>query len=219
MFSTADDNQSAVTIHVLQGERERANANKSLGRFDLADIPPAQRGMPQIEVTFDIDANGIMNVSAKDKATGKAQSIVIKASSGLSDEEVEAMVKDAKAHAEDDKKFHELVSVRNQGDNLVHATEKSLKDLGDKVSAEDRTKIESASAELKEVLKTDDKAQIESKIEALSAASQKMAEQAYAQSGAADAQGDAGANKDSSDKKDDNVVDADFEEVKDNKSK
>ena len=218
-FSTADDNQSAVTIHVLQGERERANANKSLGRFDLADIPPAQRGMPQIEVTFDIDANGIMNVSAKDKATGKAQSIVIKASSGLSDEEVEAMVKDAKAHAEDDKKFHELVSVRNQGDNLVHATEKSLKDLGDKVSAEDRTKIESASAELKEVLKTDDKAQIESKIEALSAASQKMAEQAYAQSGAADAQGDAGANKDSSDKKDDNVVDADFEEVKDNKSK
>ncbi|MDP6244965.1 MAG: Hsp70 family protein, partial [Myxococcota bacterium] len=148
-FSTADDNQSAVTIHVLQGERERAQDNKSLGRFDLTDIPSAPRGIPQIEVTFDIDANGIMNVSAKDKATGKEQKIIIKASSGLSDEEIERMVADAESHAEEDQKFRELVDVRNQADAMVHATEKSLEDLGEKVEPEERSKIEAALSDLK----------------------------------------------------------------------
>ncbi|HLD84559.1 MAG TPA: molecular chaperone DnaK, partial [Coxiellaceae bacterium] len=166
-FSTADDNQTAVTVHVLQGEREMASANKSLGRFDLSDIPPARRGTPQIEVTFDIDANGILHVSAKDKATGKQQSIVIKASSGLSEAEVERMMKDADENKEQDKKFHELVTARNHADSLMHATETSLKDLGDKVSADEKTEIESAIKELKELIKTDDKDTIEEKTKKL----------------------------------------------------
>jgi molecular chaperone DnaK len=218
-FSTADDNQTAVTIHVLQGERERAADNKSLGRFDLADIPPAPRGLPQIEVTFDIDANGILNVSAKDKATGKEQKIVIKASSGLSDDEIEQMVSDAEAHAEEDKKFRELVEVRNQADALVHATEKSLEDLGEKVEPAERAAAESAVSDLKEALKGDDHATIEAKSKALAEASatlaQKAYEQAQAQEGAGDAPGaDAGAQA-----SDDGVVDAEFEEVKDDESK
>lgn len=212
VFSTADDNQPAVTIHVLQGEREIASANKSLGRFDLADIPPAPRGTPQIEVTFDIDANGILNVSAKDKATGKEQSIVIKASSGLSDEEVEQMVKDAEAHADEDRKFHELVTVRNQADGLIHATNKSLKDLGDKVEADEKAKIEAAITELQEALKGEDKADIEAKTAALSEAAGKLAERAYAENAEA---GDA-ASADTSAQNDD-VVDAEFEEVDDEK--
>jgi molecular chaperone DnaK len=212
VFSTADDNQPAVTIHVLQGEREMASANKSLGKFDLADIPPAPRGTPQIEVTFDIDANGILNVSAKDKATGKEQSIVIKASSGLSDEEVEQMVKDAEAHAEEDRKFQELVGARNQADGLIHATEKSLKDLGDKVAAEDKTNIETAIAALREVLDGEDKDEIEAKTNALSEAAAKVAEQAYAEN----AEAGAGAAEDAAEAADD-VVDAEFEEVDDDK--
>ena len=167
-FSTADDNQSSVTVHVMQGERQQASGNKSLGRFDLSDIPPAPRGTPQIEVTFDIDANGILNVSAKNKATGKEQSIVIKASSGLSDEEVENMVKDAEAHADEDKKFQELASARNQADAVVHGTEKAVKDAGDKVSAEEKSKIEAAVADVKEALKGTDQAEIEAKTQALS---------------------------------------------------
>lgn len=210
VFSTADDNQTAVTIHVLQGERERANANKSLGRFDLADIPPAPRGVPQIEVSFDIDANGILNVSAKDKATGKKQSIVIKASSGLSDEEVERMIKDAEAHADEDKKLAELVHARNHADGLVHATEKSLKDLGDKVGADEKADIEKAIAAVKEAVKGDDKADIEAKSEALSEVFGKLAERAYAQEGGAEA----GHSHAESKPEDDGVIDADFEEVK-----
>jgi len=211
VFSTAEDNQPAVTIHVMQGEREVASANKSLGRFDLSDIPAAPRGQPQIEVTFDIDANGILNVSAKDKATGKEQSIVIKASSGLSDEEVEQMVKDAEAHAEEDRQFHELVSARNQGDALVHSTEKSITELGDKLDADEKVKIEAAVADLKTALKGEDKADIEAKTTALAEASAKLAEQAYAENaeageGAAEAKADA-----------DDVVDAEFEEVNDDK--
>ena len=181
VFSTADDNQTAVTIHVLQGERERATDNKSLGRFDLADIPPAPRGMPQVEVTFDIDANGILNVSAKDKATGKEQKIVIKASSGLTEDEIKRMVRDAEAHAEEDKKFRELAETRNQADALVHATEKSLKDLGDKVSADERAKVESALSDLKGVIKGDDKDVIETKASALAEASATIAQQAYSE--------------------------------------
>jgi molecular chaperone DnaK len=213
VFSTADDNQPAVTIHVLQGEREIASANKSLGRFDLADIPPAPRGTPQIEVTFDIDANGILNVSAKDKATGKEQSIVIKASSGLSDEEVEQMVKDAEAHAEEDRKFHELVTARNQADGLIHATNKSLTDLGDKVEADEKAKIESAIEELQQALKGEDKADIEAKTAALSEAAGKLAERAYAENAEA---GDSAASEGASAQNDD-VVDAEFEEVDDDK--
>jgi molecular chaperone DnaK len=211
VFSTAEDNQPAVTIHVLQGEREMASANKSLGRFDLADIPPAPRGTPQIEVTFDIDANGILNVSAKDKATGKEQSIVIKASSGLSDEEVEQMVKDAEAHAEEDRKFQELVSARNQADGLVHATKKSLTDLGDKVEADEKSKIEAAIADLEEAIKGEDKDDIEAKTAALTEAAGKLAERAYAENAEAGetAQPEADAN--------DDVVDAEFEEVDDDK--
>jgi molecular chaperone DnaK len=211
VFSTADDNQPAVTIHVLQGEREMASANKSLGRFDLADIPPAARGVPQIEVTFDIDANGILNVSAKDKATGKEQSIVIKASSGLSDEEVEQMVKDAEAHAEEDRKFQELVSARNQADGLVHATKKSLTDLGDKVEADEKSTIEAAIADLEEAIKGEDKDDIEAKTAALTEAAGKLAERAYAENAEAGdtAQPEADAN--------DDVVDAEFEEVDDDK--
>ena len=217
-FSTAEDNQTAVTVHVLQGEREVATANKSLGRFDLSDIPPAQRGIPQIEVTFDIDANGILHVSAKDKATGKEQKIVIKASSGLSDDEVDSMIKDAEAHADEDRKHRETVESRNQADAMIHATEKTLKDLGDQVEAEDKTSIETAIADLKKVLEGSDKAEIESKTQVLAEASSKLAEKAYA----ANAEGegpepvDANASADSGDSNDD-VVDAEFEEVKDDK--
>jgi molecular chaperone DnaK len=219
VFSTADDNQGAVTVHVLQGEREVAGANKSLGRFDLTDIPPAPRGVPQIEVTFDIDANGILNVSAKDKGTGKEQNIVIKASSGLSDDEVDRMVKDAEAHADEDRKFHELADARNQADNMIHATEKSLKDLGeDKVSDEEKQAIDKAIEELKEVLKGDDKAAIEAKTTALAELSGKLAEKLYADKGGAEAAaaGAGGAEgAETADAGGDDVVDAEFEEVKD----
>jgi molecular chaperone DnaK len=213
VFSTAEDNQPAVTIHVLQGEREMASANKSLGRFDLADIPPAPRGVPQIEVTFNIDANGILHVSAKDKATGKEQSIVIKASSGLSDDEVEQMVKDAEAHAEEDKRFHELVTARNQADALIHATTKSLKDLGDKVEADEKANIESAVEALQEAIKGEDKDDIEAKTNALSEASAKLAERAYAENA------EAGEGAADSEQSGDDVVDAEFEEVDDDKKK
>ncbi|MGZ8136241.1 MAG: molecular chaperone DnaK [Methylococcaceae bacterium] len=213
VFSTADDNQTAVTIHVLQGEREKAAANKSLGRFDLADIPPAPRGVPQIEVSFDIDANGILNVSAKDKATAKKQSIVIKASSGLSDDEVERMIKDAEAHADEDRKLHELVQARNHADGMIHATEKSLKELGDQVSAAEKASIEQAIEALKQAVKGDDKAEIESKTTDLTDVAGKLAERVYAQKGAAeDAQEHTGSSAHSAD---DSVVDAEFEEVKD----
>ncbi len=171
VFSTADDNQGAVTIHVLQGERKQAAQNKSLGKFDLADIPPAPRGVPQIEVTFDIDANGILHVSAKDKATGKQQSIVIKASSGLSEDEIQQMVRDAEANAEEDRKFEELAAARNQGDALVHATRKMITEAGDKATAEDKATIEKALGELEAAVKGDDKAEIEAKMNALSQAS------------------------------------------------
>ena len=218
VFSTAEDNQTAVTVHVLQGERERAVDNKSLGRFDLNDIPPAPRGVPQIEVTFDIDANGILNVSAKDKATGKEQKITIKASSGLSDEEVEKMVKDAEAHAADDKKFHELVSARNQADNLIHATEKSLKEFGDKVGEDEKKAIEEAAEALREAMKGDDKDAIEAKTQALAEASGKLAEKMYAEQAAGDgAEGAAGGEQAAGGKADDDVVDAEFEEVDDKK--
>ena len=216
MFSTADDNQTAVTIHVLQGERERSADNKSLGRFDLSDIPPAPRGLPQIEVVFDIDANGILNVSAKDKATGKEQNIVIKASSGLNDDEISRMVNDAEAHAEEDRKFRELVDVRNQADGLVHAAEKSLADLGEKVSAEDRANVESAANDLKEALKGEDKAAIEAKVQALSTASAGLAQQAYEQAQAA---GDETAAPGGGPADDSGVVDAEFEEVDDKEGK
>jgi molecular chaperone DnaK len=211
IFSTADDNQPAVTIHVLQGEREVASGNKSLGRFDLSDIPPAPRGQPQIEVTFDIDANGILNVSAKDKVTGKEQSIVIKASSGLSDEEVDKMVQDAEAHADEDRKFHELVGVRNAADALVHSTKKSITDLGDKLDADEKVKIEAAIADLEEALKAEDKADIEAKTAALTEVSGKLAEQAYAENA------EAGTTEEEATKADDDVVDAEFEEVNDDK--
>jgi len=217
VFSTAEDNQTAVTVHVLQGERERAASNKSLGRFDLSDIPLAPRGVPQVEVKFDIDANGIMHVSAKDKATGKEQSIVIKASSGLNDDEIERMVKDAEAHAEEDKKFHELVTARNQADGMVHATRKSMTELGDKLEASEKTGIEEAIKELETVMHGDDKDAIEAKTRALAEASGKMAERLYAQQGAegASASGAEGSGKPSAGTED--VVDAEFEEVKDDK--
>ena len=213
VFSTAEDNQTAVTVHVLQGEREQAAGNKSLGRFDLQDIPPASRGIPQIEVSFDIDANGILNVSAKDKATNKEQSIVIKASSGLSDDEIDDMVKDAEAHAEEDRKFQELVTARNQADSMIHATEKSLSDLGDKVEADEKTAIETAITDLRSAMEQDDKEAIETKTQALAEASSKMAEQMYAQSGA-DAEGAEASEENAAD----DVVDAEFEEVKEKKS-
>ncbi|MGA7802526.1 MAG: molecular chaperone DnaK [Gammaproteobacteria bacterium] len=221
VFSTADDNQTAVTVHVLQGEREMASANKSLGRFDLSDIPPAPRGVPQIEVAFDIDANGILHVSAKDKATGKEQSIQIKASSGLSDDEIDKMVKDAEAHAADDRKFHELVDARNQADNLVHATNKSLKDLGDKVEADEKSKIEAAVSELQEAMKGDDKDAIEAKTSALAELSGKLAERVYAQKGeqgGGEQKAEAGGESQQQAAGGEDVVDAEFEEVKeDNK--
>ncbi|UQB41340.1 molecular chaperone DnaK [Thiomicrospira microaerophila] len=213
VFSTAEDNQTAVTIHVLQGEREMSSGNKSLGQFNLEDIPPAQRGMPQIEVTFDIDANGILNVSAKDKATGKEQNITIKASSGLTDEEVERMVKDAEAHAEEDRKMKELVETRNQADAMIHATRKAMADAGDELDASEKDAIEAAIKDVEEAMKGDDKAKIEEKVQALAAASQKMTEKMMAkqQQGANEStsQGDKNAN--------DDIVDAEFEEVDDNK--
>jgi molecular chaperone DnaK len=214
VFSTASDNQTAVTVHVLQGEREMASANKSLGRFDLTDIPPAPRGMPQIEVSLNIDANGILHVTAKDKATNKEQSIVIKASSGLSDEEIQKMVKDAEAHADDDRKFHELVTARNAADNLSHSVSKTLKEAGDKVTAEEKTAIESALDALKEAMKSDDKDLIEAKTQALTEASGKMAERMYAASGEQPQQAAGGAEAGPEQGKGDNVVDAEFEEVK-----
>lgn len=214
VFSTAEDNQTAVTIHVLQGERERASDNKSLGRFDLTELPAAPRGMPQIEVAFDIDANGILNVTAKDKATGKEQKIVIKASSGLSDEEIEKMIADAEAHAEEDKKFKELADTKNQGDALVHATEKTLSDLGEKVDQEERAKIETATAELKEALKGDNKDTIDTKVKALSEVSAPLAQKLYEEK----AQEAANESNDSDKKEDKDVVDGEFEEVDDTKS-
>ncbi len=217
VFSTADDNQNAVTIHVLQGERERAAANKSLGQFNLSDIPPAPRGMPQIEVTFDIDANGILHVSAKDKATGKENKITIQASSGLSEDEIQRMVKDAELNAEEDKKLAELVQAKNQAEGLIHSVKKSLTDYGDKIGADEKAKIESAIKEAEEAVKSDDKAQIDAKSEALMTASQKLGEimyaQAQAEAGAAQPEGGAKADK----KEDGNVVDAEFEEVKKDK--
>ena len=217
VFSTAEDNQTAVTIHVLQGERERAAANKSLGRFDLADIPPASRGVPQIEVSFDIDANGILNVSAKDKATGKKQSIIIKASSGLSDDEVERMIKDAEAHADEDRKLTELVHARNHADGMIHATEKSLKELGDQVGSDEKAGIEQAIEALKEAIKGDDKEAIEAKTNDLTELSGKLAERVYAQKGGSEGgeahHSDGGSS--SHHAADDGVVDAEFEEVKD----
>jgi len=215
VFSTADDNQTAVTIHVMQGERKQATQNKSLGRFDLADIPPAPRGVPQVEVSFDLDANGILNVSAKDKATGKQQSIIIKASSGLSDEEIDQMVRDAEANAEEDRKFEELVTTRNQADQLVHATRKTLTEAGDKATEEEKTAIESALADLEAAIKTDDKAEIEAKINALSEASGPLVQKMYAEQAQAGQAGEA--QGESQQDAGDDVVDAEFEEVKDNK--
>ncbi len=222
VFSTADDNQTAVTIHVLQGERDRAQDNKSLGRFDLSDIPPAPRGMPQVEVMFDIDANGILNVQAKDKATGKEQKIVIKASSGLTEDEIKQMVRDAEAHAEEDKKFRELAETRNRADALVHAAEKSLKDLGDKVASEDRARVEAAASDLKAVLRGDDKDIIEKKAEALAEASAKVAQQAYAsqagpEAGAEGAGGGSAGGGQAGGKEE--VLDAEFEEVNKDKDR
>ena len=213
IFSTADDGQSAVTIHVLQGERQRAADNKSLGRFDLSDIPPAPRGVPQIDVTFDIDANGILNVSARDQATGREQKIVIKASSGLSDSEIDRMVEEAEMHAEEDRKFRELVDVRNQADGLVHSSEKALSDLGDKVQPQERAAIESAIADLKTALKGDDKAVIEAKSKALSEAAAGLAQRVYQEQAQA-AQGGGGAEPEmDSGGEDADVTDAEFEDV------
>ena len=216
VFSTAEDNQPAVTIHVLQGERERASANKSLGQFNLGDIAPAPRGMPQIEVTFDIDANGILHVSAKDKGTGKAANITIQGSSGLSEEEIERMVKDAEANAEEDKKLHELVQSRNHAEALIHSVNKSLSEHGNKLDAADKEKIEAAVKAAEEAVKGDDKAEIEAKAEALGEASQKLGEIVYAQA-QAEAEKGAASGAAASDKKNDDVVDADFQEVKDEK--
>jgi molecular chaperone DnaK len=223
VFSTADDSQTAVTIHVLQGERDRAADNKSLGKFDLSDIPPAPRGMPQIEVSFDIDANGILNVSAKDKATGREQKIVIKASSGLNEDEIKRMVRDAEAHAEDDKRFRELVDTRNKADGMIHAVERSLKDLGEKVDAAERAKVEAAISDVRTALKGDDRNVIEKKTEALAQASAGIAQRAYAGAqggpeaaaggGAESASGTAGGASGQPGRED--VVDAEFEEVKD----
>ena len=218
VFSTAEDNQNAVTIHAVQGERKQAAQNKSLGRFDLAEIPPAPRGVPQIEVSFDIDANGILSVSAKDKATGKEQSIVIKASSGLSDEEVEQMVQDAEANAEEDRKFEELVQVRNTADGMIHATRKTLTDAGDQATAEEKEAIEKAITDLEEALTANDKDEIEAKTTALTEVSgslaQKMYESAQANEAAA---GAAGAGAEEAAQPQDDAVDAEFEEVKDEK--
>ena len=219
VFSTAEDNQTAVTVHVLQGEREQASANKSLGRFDLSDIPPAPRGVPQVEVTFDIDANGILHVSAKDKATGKENRIVIKASSGLSDDEVDKMVKDAEAHAEEDKRFQALVGARNQADALIHSAEKSLKDLADQVEPDERSAIEVAIEETRTAIKGDDVSAIEAASQKLADASGKLAEKAYAKASGGGAADEAGAQEQDagSSGSTDDVVDAEFEEVDDKK--
>ena len=215
VFSTADDNQTAVTIHVVQGERKQASENKSLGRFDLTDIPPSPRGMPQIEVSFDLDANGILNVSAKDKATGKEQSIVIKASSGLSDEEIEKMVKDAEAHSADDKKFEELITARNTADGLIHATKKTLEEAGDKATDEEKDAINNAITALEEALKSDDKDAIEAKTKDLTDASTNLAQKLYAEQAAAgEAGAEAGATDAGAEAGADEAVDAEFEEVK-----
>lgn len=217
VFSTAEDNQTAVTVRIFQGEREQAAANKFLGQFDLTNIPPAARGMPQIEVTFDIDANGILHVSAKDKATGKQQSMVVKPSSGLTDEEIEKMVSDAKVHAEEDKAFQELASVKNQGDNLIHTAEKSLKELGEKVTSQERSEIEAAISDLKEALKGNkEKSVLETKIQQLTQVQSKMAERLYGQNGPEGA-GAAQQQQTADQSHNDNVVDAEFEEVKDDK--
>ena len=210
VFSTADDNQTAVTIHVVQGERKQAAQNKSLGRFDLSDIPPSPRGMPQIEVAFDLDANGILNVSAKDKATGKEQSIVIKASSGLSDEEIDQMIKDAEANSADDKKFEEMVTVRNTADGMIHATKKTVEEAGDKATDEEKEAINTAIAELEEALKGSDKDAIEAKTTALTEASSALAQKMYADAAAAE-----GADNATEAGGEDDAVDAEFEEVKD----
>ena len=219
VFSTAEDNQTAVTVHVMQGEREMAAGNKSLGRFDLTDIPPAPRGTPQIEVSFDIDANGILNVSAKDKATGKQQSIVIKASSGLSDEEIEKMVKDAEAHAEEDRKAKELVEARNLAENMIHATRKSLADLGDKVEEKEKSEIEAAIKDLEEAVKGDNKDDIQDKTTKLTEVAGKLAERAYQETadGAQAGGGNASDRGEGESARDENVVDAEFEEVDDDK--
>jgi molecular chaperone DnaK len=221
VFSTADDSQTAVTVHVLQGEREMAAGNKSLGRFDLGDIPPAPRGIPQIEVTFDIDANGILHVSAKDKATNKENKITIKAGSGLSEAEIQQMVKDAEAHAEEDHRARELAEARNHGDSLVHSVRKSIKEMGEKLEAAEKEKIEAAIKELEEATRGDDKDDIKKKTDALTEASHKLAEQMYAQAKAAESPGakeTAGAETAEAKEKE-NVVDAEFEEVKENKGK
>jgi molecular chaperone DnaK len=224
VFSTADDNQNAVTIHVLQGERDLASGNKSLGQFNLTDIPPAPRGMPQIEVTFDIDANGILHVAAKDKATGKENKIKIQASSGLNEAEIQRMVKDAEAHAEEDKRTLELVNARNSAEALVHTVRKSLKEYGDKIDASEKEKIEAAIKDAEGVLKSEDKADIEAKAQALAQAAQKLGEKVYADQQAkaqAGPQGGAGQEQSQAEtgKKDDgNVVDAEFTEVKDKKA-
>ena len=218
VFSTAEDNQSAVTIHVLQGERQQASGNKSLGRFDLAGIEPAPRGMPQIEVTFDIDANGILNVSAKDKKTGKEQSIIIKASSGLSEDEVQRMVKDAEAHAEEDKAFQEKVSARNNAESMIHNIEKAVADLGDEVTADEKSAIDDATKALKEAMDKDSVEDINAKSEALMNAAGPVMQKAYNKmSGEGAAAGASAGNTNDSAPKDDNVVDADFQEVKDDK--
>ena len=215
VFSTADDNQSAVTIHVLQGERDMASGNKSLGQFNLEGIPPAPRGMPQIEVTFDIDANGILHVSAKDKATGKENKITIKANSGLNEAEIQRMVKDAEAHAAEDKKQMEVVTSRNQLDSLVHSVRKSLKDYGEKLGADEKSKIEAALKDAEEALKSDDKKQIDDKAQVLAQAAQKLGEKMY---GDQQKQGAAGGTEKATAAEDGNVVDAEFTEVKDRKS-
>ena len=216
VFSTADDNQTAVTIHVLQGEREKAAANKSLGQFNLSDIPPAPRGLPQIEVTFDIDANGILHVSAKDKATGKQANITIQASSGLSEAEIEKMVRDAELNAEEDKKLAELVQARNQAEGLIHSVKKSLADYGDKIGADEKARIEAAIKDAEEVVKGEDKTAIEAKSEELAKASQKLGEIMYAQA-QAESQAAGEGQPDAGKKDDGNVVDAEFEEVKKDK--
>ncbi len=217
VFSTADDNQSAVTIHVLQGERDMSSGNKSLGQFNLEGIPPSPRGMPQIEVTFDIDANGILHVSARDKATGKENKITIKANSGLSESEIQRMVKDAEAHSAEDKKQMEVVTARNQLDSLVHSVRKSLKEYGDKLGADEKSKIEAALKDAEDAMKSDDKAKIDATAQALAQAAQKLGEKMYAE--AQQKQGaPGGAEPEASKPADDgNVVDAEFTEVKDRK--
>jgi len=215
VFSTADDNQTAVTIHVLQGEREMASGNKSLGQFNLSDIPPAPRGMPQIEVTFDIDANGIMHVTAKDKATAKEAKITIKANSGLSEEEIQKMVQDAEANAAEDHKAFELATARNQCDSMIHSVKKALKDYGDKVTEEEKTKIEEAIKAAEDAIRGTDKDEIEAKTQALAEASHKLAEQMYGQQQGGEAGAQPGAGAAGAGKADDDVVDAEFEEVKD----